>query len=347
MLNIKLRLGFLLKFAKKHWKLLLILGVIFGGLSFWRYQKNKASHQDLQFVSPQRQNLTKYLESSGKVEAKEKARLRFIAGGKVVYIGAQEGEWVEKWQTIATIDQATLQKQLQKDLNLYMQERWDWEETQDDIRYRALDTTERRTVDQSQWDLDNTVLDVEIRDISIKNTVLSSPFSGILTHSPTAVAGVQVLSTDYFEVVNPASLVFRAEVDEADISLVKPGQKTEIVLDAYPDDTIETYVSYVSYTSTQSTSGTVFVIEMPISASDLEYFRIGMNGDVKLVLDTRNDVLSIPIETTRQEDDKTVVDVKTEGENYETREIETDLETDDEYEVVSGLSEDDQILLPE
>lgn len=334
--------------AKEHWLLSLLILIGLLAVGYYLYQRTLTDEAELTFINPQRENLVKTLEVSGLVDASEKARLRFIVGGKVVYVGAEEGDTVKKWQTIATIDQATLNKQLQQDLNNYMKERWDWEETRDNIKDRAIDTTERRSVDKEQWDLENQVLNVEIRDIAINNTVLSAPFDGVLTVAPTAVAGVQLLASDYFEIVNPDSLQFLAEVDEADISLVKPGQQATITLDAYPDQEYETWVDYVAYTSSQSTSGTVFRVKFPINhLGGIELFRLGMNGDINIFLDERTDVITVPIIATKARDGKVLVDVKQPDGTTSEREIQVGMETDEKYEVLGGITEADEILLPE
>ncbi|MEN8253278.1 MAG: efflux RND transporter periplasmic adaptor subunit [Patescibacteria group bacterium] len=334
-------------FIKKHWKLSLFLVVIILGIIFWRYKKSQQNIEDLNFEKPQIENLTKVIEVSGVVDAKEKARLRFIAGGRVTYIGAQEGEEVKKWQTIASIDRATLKKQMQQDLNLYMKERWDFEQSKDDTGdYDLLPLETRRTRDKEQWDLENEVLDVEIASIAIKNTAIYAPFDGILTVSPSKVAGVQLLSTDYFELVNPKTLVFRATVDEADIAQIKKGQVASLELDSYPDKIFSSNVDYISYTSSQSSSGTVFIVEFPLSNGSLDELRIGMNGDVAITVDTRDQVMSIPFEATRERDDKILIDVKTGEKTFEEKEIKIDLETEEKVEVISGLSLEDEILIP-
>lgn len=170
----------------KRWKLIgLLLIVIIGG-GYLINSKSKSNQKELTFAHPQFRSITKTLEVSGVVDAKERVRLRFLAGGKLTYLGAKEGDQIKKWQTIATIDQATLQKQLDQDLNNYLKERWDWEQTRDDYVENAQGENQpipelsvRRTVDKAQWDLDNSVLNVEIRDIAIANTRLSSPINGI------------------------------------------------------------------------------------------------------------------------------------------------------------------------
>ncbi len=346
--KIKNRVNSLLQFLHKNWKKILIIVLIFGGGSGLHYKKTQAQKPQLTFKHPQYRNLTKVLEVSGIIDAKEKARLRFAAGGKVVYLGAKEGDWVKKWQTIATIDGRTLQKQLQKNLNLYMKERWDFEDTTEDYDYHVEPLDTRRNLDKTQWDLNNEVLDVEINNIAITNTVLSAPFAGILVSAPTNVTGVNLLATEAFELVNPDSLIFKAAIDEADIAQVNIDQTGEIFLDAYPDEAITTNVSYIAYKSNSSSTGTVFIAEFPILGEDLlNKYRLGMNGDVKIKLDSKENVLSVPFEATRERDDKVYVDVKTQYDQYQEKEVKTGLETDDYIEILSGLSENDEVLIPE
>lgn len=334
-------------FLKKRWKLLLILAVVLVGLWMWQ-QKSAASSTELNFIEVKRGDIVSSITISGRVDAKEKARLRFAAGGKVVYLGAKEGDQVKKWQSIATIDRAALQKQLQQNLNLYMKERYDFENLQDDIKDQILDTRENRAVAKDQYDLDNQVLNVEIQSIAIQNTTLSAPFAGVLTVSPTAVAGVQLSPTDYFEVVNPETLIFRAAIDEIDLHRVSLGQASEIVLDAYEDEIISSNLSYISYVSSESSSGTVFLMEFPLAGADMSKYRLGMNGDAMITLAKKENVLMVPLDAISERDGKVYIQIKADNkEQVEDREIEIGLESDDEVEVISGLVEGDQILLPE
>lgn len=337
----------LISLLKKKWKLVLVVLIVLGIVLLVVNSKNK-NKVVLVFEKPITQSITKTLDVSGHVDAKEKVRLRFPAGGKLTYVGAEEGDTVKKWQTVAAIDKATLQKQLDQDLNNYMKERWDWEEVVDENRDQALTLSERRSQDKDQWDLTNTVLTVEIRDLALQNTSLYSPFEGILTTAPTSVAGMQVLATDYFEIVNPNTLVFRAAVDESDISSIVVGQKATLVLDAFEDIEINTEVSYVSYTSTEASSGTSFIVEFPLSQTEIEQIlRIGMNGDIKILLEEKENVLTIPSIALIERDGITYVMVKSGENKSEEREVEIGLETDETVEVISGLSESDEVVIPE
>lgn len=337
----------ILVFLKKRWKLLLValivLSVVFGFL------QNRGKNQTvLKFVNPVKKDLVASITISGRIDAKEKAQMRFVAGGKLVYLGAKQGDLVKKWQSLATIDRSTLQKQMDQNLNLYMKERYDFEDTRDDIKDRTLDTQETRDVAKQQYDLDNQVLNVEIQNIAIANTTLYAPFEGILTVVPTNVTGVQLLATDYFEVVNPKTLIFRAAIDEIDMHRISKGQSGQVVLDAYDGETINTYISYVAYTSSESSSGTVFLVEFPIDSQDMEKYRIGMNGDAIIKISEKKNVLTVPLDAISERDDKVFVEVKANNkEGKEAKEIKVGLESEDEIEVLEGLNENDQVLLPE
>lgn len=332
---------------RSHWKISLFLLIALLGIGFWQYRQSQAKQVTLTFQKPHLGNLTKTIQVSGLIDAQQKVNLRFAAGGKVVYLGAKEGETVKKGQTIATIDRRELEKRLQQDLNAYMGERWDWEQQQDDNKDRALTTEDRRTTDQAQWDLNDTILNVEIREIAIKNTVLSAPFAGILVAAPTSVTGVNLLATDVFELIDPATLIFKAGVDEADIGFIKPGQTATIELDAYPDQILTTQVGTIDLRSSQSSSGTIFIVKLPINSQDIQHYRLGMNGDVTIEVETRENTMIIPIDAVRQRDDTTYVDVRTGEQTYEEREIETGLETDDDVEVLKGLTLENEVLIPE
>lgn len=343
----------ILNFFKKRWLLLVIVVLILGVIGFFFYSRSQANQQDLSFTNPEYRKLTKTLEVSGIIDAKEQANLRFALGGKIVYLGAKEGEIVKKGQTIAQIDARDLQKRLQQDLNAFLRERNDFEINQEQYDYNVETLERRRLLDEQQWDLNDTVLNVEIRDLSIQDTRLNAPFAGILVNSPVISTGINVLASEAFELVNPNTLVFKAAVDEADIANVTLGQTGRINLDAYPEEELTATVSSIDYKSQVSSSGTVFIVELPLTIPDLtgstllNKYRLGMNGDVTLELAEKDNVLSIPLDATRQRDGKTYVDVRTGEDTFAEREIQVGLETDDWIEVTGGLSTTDEVLLPE
>lgn len=340
--------------TNKKW-LLIIVGVIIIGVLFFSFKKSQATTKLQTFVHPERKSLSQTISINGVIDSSEKARIFFSTGGKVTFIGAKEGEWVKKGQTIVSIDNRIANKQLQQDLNNYMIERLNWEQLQDDEVRNGFgepepiaDIRTRRYIEQAQNKLDNSVLNVEIRSIAIQEASFRSPIEGILTKSPTTITGIPLSPSDVFEVVNPNKFFLKIAIDETDVGLIKEGMKASIELDAYPDITLDGSIRNIAFSGTQGTSGTLFLAEIELDNLDTlsKILRYGMNGNAKIILAQIDDALVIPLESTRTKDGQTVVDVKQNNGQIEERVIYTGLETDEEIEIIKGLMETDEIALP-
>lgn len=310
---------------------------------------NRGRNQQAEFSEYQlsRQDISQILVLSGTLDAKERVYLNFLAGGKLVYLGAKEGDWVEKWQTIATVDYQDLQKSLEKNLNFYENRRLDWDAQLEEDKDQVLSNDEQRARQQNQNLLENTVLDVELISVAVDNRVMSAPFAGILLTVPTSVTGVTLSPTDFFELLNPQTLLIRAEVDEIDLPLLSLGQKANLIFNAYSEENIDSEITFIAPKSTVGSSGTVFEIELPVpGVADLSKYRIGMNADVEIELAKKTDVLVVPLEAINNQDGQTIVKVKSQNsQGYENRVIELGLESDEMAEVVSGLAEGEVILI--
>ncbi len=335
----------LLSLAKKFWWVILIL--VIAGLVAWSWwsgkQKTKA---ELELVNPQARDLVQTVDFSGRVDAKERVGLHFGVTGKLVYLGAESGDTVKKWQTIASLDQRSLQKQLDKTLSFYETQRWTYEEQEDGREYRWLDESEQRTADQDQQALDRSVMDVELQYLAFEGYSLTAPFAGILVQAPHNVTGVQVNPTDVWELINPETLYFRVWVDETEIEEVKVGQQGLIKLDAYPDREYRGEVAKISYQTVDTAEGAVFMVEIKfLDEVNIEEVRAGLNGEVQLLKDDRQGVLSIPVDALLSKNGDVYVEVWNQGQREE-KIVELGLETQDYVEIVSGLSPQDQVILP-
>lgn len=336
-------------FFTKHWKKLLILLVlvVLGYFGWQRYQKNGQEYEQHQ---AQNRSLTQTLELSGEIDAKRKENLHFQAGGLVTYYPHQEGDKLEKFETIASLDQRQLKKTLKKRLNLYAKELNDFSQTRDDheeaIEANDIDLELKRILENAQYDLDNAVIDVELQDLSIKLSRIYAPFAGILTSSPITSPNVNVLATDTFTIVDPFSLYFKADLDESDLSKVKENMPATITLDAYSDLKLDSTVTNISYAAKETTTGTTYEIEFSLPKSDLENLRLGLNGTSTIILSEKQSTLTVPLETVFEDEKSTFVYLK-KGSEIIKQPVETGISNNTYIEITFGLSPGDTVLFGE
>lgn len=332
---------------KKWWLLAIGVGLLIGRSV---YLSRQADQPEYTYVPVESRTITETLDVSGAVDAKEKAQLHFPASSRLTWLGVHEGEMVKKWQSIASVDTRTLQKQMEINQNMHGKQFRAFEGTLETYDYyddSGLTEAERRVVESAQLDLRNSALNVEISDLAIKLSNVYSPIEGIVTRIDQKNVGALVLPTDVFEIVNPKTLHFTVVVDEQDIGLVKEQQLAEVVLDAFDDETIQAVVSSIAFVpSTGQTGGTGYEVELALdNVNEQRVYRLGMNGEVKIVLNRKEDVISIPLDSLFERDGKTYTRIL-EGGTVTEREVETGLEDEEWVEVITGVTVNETIAVP-
>lgn len=327
------------------------IGLILSGVFFLPKIKGR-DKEKIVTTKVKRTALKKVISASGKVKSEKEVNLKFQTSGRLAWVGVKEGDSVKKWQAIASLDKEELQKKLEKEINDYMKERWDFEEgretyhvTTDDLDKYTLTNTAKKILEKAQFDLNNTVLDVEIAHYTRELATLVSPTEGIVTHIDTPVTGVNITpATAVFTVVDPNEVVFEANVDEVDIGWIKEGQKVILTLDAYPEEEIETEVGKISFTATTTRGGgTAFPVKITLPENKDLKFKLGMNGDVEIILQEKENVLVVPPEAIMKKGKKYYVFVVQNG-VAKKQEVTIGLETETETEILEGVSEKDEII---
>ncbi len=329
-------LSFLKKLINKKVIIALIILLI-----AWTVGNRNAQNKSLIKTYRVSQNTLKStVSASGKIDSNQSTNLHFQTGGQLAWINAKQGDYVKKGQTIASLNTQVLQKQLKEDLNTYFKTRLTFEDTKDSQQNQIITDTLKRIAQRSQADLENSVTDVEIRDLAVRFSTISSPIDGYIISNPTVYPGSNVLVTDTIvTVANTQDLQFLAEVDETDIGKVLTGQEASITLDAYPEDTFISKISLIGQKAiTTSTGATAF--NTTFNMDTQKQFLIGMNGTAQIEVGRAENVNSVPLEAIT--DDKYVY-VKS-GKKFSKKEIEKGIESDTDVEIKSGLKEGDVIL---
>lgn len=297
-------------------------------------------------------DLRQTISASGKVKAETQVTLKFQTSGQLAWVGVKKGDRVKKWQAIASLDKRELEKKLKKELNDYLNERWDFQgdretyhvSTDNLDRYTLTDAI-RRILEKAQFDLESTVIDVEIADLAVKLATIVSPIDGLVTEIDTPVAGVNITpATATFTIADPAVMIFEAKIDETDLGYIQEGQKAIITLDTYEDQEFEGTISKIDFAATSTSGGgTAFPAEIRLPNNEGLQFRLGMNGDAEIIIEEKTQALSVPDEAIKEEEGQSYVEIL-KGKKIQKVPVKTGLSTDDRIEIVSGLEEGQEII---
>jgi HlyD family secretion protein len=135
-----------------------------------------------------------------------------------------------------------------------------------------------------------------------------------------------------------------AYVDETDIGRVRTGQRVHFTVDTYGDHEFRGQVSAV-YPQAQIRDNVVnYVTVVKFRPPSDRTLRPEMTAAVRIALETRRQVLTLPLRAVRREAGRAFV-WQPRGETFERRWIATGSRDDNYWEIVDGLEEGDEVTI--
>jgi HlyD family secretion protein len=146
---------------------------------------------------------------------------------------------------------------------------------------------------------------LELAQISLEDVTIQAPSAGtiiatnvvpgqVIASSTNSPSGGTILMT----LANLGSVYDSTLVNESDIGKVKPGQTATITVDAYPNRVFRGVVEKIEPRATVQQSVTMFPVKIRIENMDGALMP-GMNSDVSILVENRQDVLAVPVDAVR------------------------------------------------
>lgn len=272
--------------------------------------------------------------SAGTFEYNVSKSIVAMTSGTVASINVSEGDWISAGQSILTISNASISTSLQSANNGI--------------------TSAELTLDTAQLSADTAQRNLEITEDLIDDYEITAPISGVIASLGFDV-GDEITATNMataaiVEIFDLSSMEFTMYVDELEISNIKAGQTVIVTSDSFDGLEFEGVVEKVTLSGI-STSG---VTNYPITVRLTEYGELlpGMNVSAEIIVEEVDQVLSIPIEAVSRGNTVLIVDSSSKGDaedsvpaGYSRVIIELGSNDSDYIEVLSGLSETDQVVI--
>ncbi|MCF8222515.1 MAG: efflux RND transporter periplasmic adaptor subunit [Bacteroidales bacterium] len=209
---------------------------------------------------------------------------------------------------------------------------------------------------------------------NLTKTTVYAPMSGtvssLLVEQGERVVGTEMMSgTEVLRIADLTRMEARVEVNENDIIKVSLNDTAIIEVDAYLDHKFKGIVTEIANsakttgaTSDQVTTFDVKILVLPSSYSSLENngdnnpFRPGMSTTVEIQTETRQDIITVPIQsvtirtdssnaalTLADEEEKTIV-FESDGTYALAREVKTGIQDNNFIEIISGVQENAEVI---
>lgn len=192
---------------------------------------------------------------------------------------------------------------------------------------------------------------LSISNDQLENYEVISDIDGMITSLPFKVGDVVPQGTLLTTISNKDKMEFKIPVDELDVAKLSYDQKVEVSIDAIPETEYEPIAGRIALIPLEgTTTAGITDYYVTIEITDTDNIRISMSANADIIINRCENVLCLPIDAVTSEDRKTFVDILTRNEdgttNIETREIKVGASDSTYYEVISGVSEGEEIIIP-
>lgn len=316
------------------------------------------------------ETLEQSVEASGTLAPASTTELSFEAAGTVTTVSAAAGDIVAAGQTLATIDTLQLDAQLlsaQADLAQAQADLAELEDADDDS------TASEAKIAAAEAAVEVAQAAVDEADAARSDATLTAPIAGLVTSvgievgdvtsasggsgssssssgSPstgssgtgTSSSSATTTATTAFTIVSTDSWTVDVTVGEADADLIAAGNQVELATD--DGDSFFGTVSEVGVLPSTTSGTAAYPVTIAVTGSP-EGLYDGISVTAQIIYERRSEVLTVPAAAvTTADGTSTVTLVADDGSQTETV-VEVGETADSLTEILSGLSEGDEVLV--
>ncbi len=366
----------------KKWIIIAVVVVVVVVAAIGYQKTRKQEIPDVRIVAVEKGEITKAVVATGEIRPLAVAEVKSKIGGVVRRFYVEEGEKVTRGQNLAEIVPTATPEEL-----VYARERVETARYQRELSERKFKRLEKLSgkglvsdeeidVAETQLSIDAARYDAALAELrvleqgsgsgttgagetrssqtasALSDMIIASPISGIvLSRNVDEGSSVIAMSSAYggtslMTLADVSRMHFEGDVDESDVAKIEAGMPAKVFVDAYPDTTFEGVLTRIAPQGLKQEGVVNFKVEAELSGEST-IMKTGMSADVQLVLDSREDVLTLPEGAIIYEGDSTFVETVDAGaDGGKTRvPVEVGLSDGIKTEILDGIDEGTEVVL--
>ena len=186
---------------------------------------------------------------------------------------------------------------------------------------------------------------------SSSNTLIRSTVTGTILDVPIKVGNSVIQSNNFNDgttiasVADMSDMLFVGKIDETEVGKVSVGMPMEITIGAMQDQTLTAELEYVSPKGIEESGAILFEMKAAMSIPSNIFVRAGYSANAEIILDKREDVLTIPESSVEFNGDTAFVYLVTnqKPQEFQRKPVKIGLSDGIKIEVTDGLKVNDKI----
>ena len=295
---------------------LLALLIIWTFVFLWK--KSRPVHTSYQIETAAMATIEKRTVATGKVEPRNEILIKPQMSGIIAEVYKEPGDIVQSGDIIAKIqvvpDMVNLssaesrlsraqlaadqsQSNYERDRKLYESgviSKEEFEKVQ--LQYKN-DQEELRAANDN---LSLVRTGITKSSAQISNTLVRSTINGTILDIPVKVGNSVIQSNNFNDgttiasVANLSDMLFEGKIDETEVGKLAVNMPMEITIGAIQDRTIPALLEYVSPKGIEQSGAVLFEMKAALEMPDDLFIRAGYSANAEIILDSRQEVLSVP-----------------------------------------------------
>ena len=285
-------------------------------LSIFACSKKKDDTLTIPLEPVSRQTIVVQAEATGVVEPINVIEVKSKSSGQIVAMPVETGTAVKPGDLIVQLDTRDTRNayaQAKADLdaaNVNLTVARQSKDRADQLyKERIITATEREAAQVAYANAQATVLRnraaLDIKAQGLEEATVRAPVNGTVIDKPVALGQVIMSGTNsanggttIIKMADLSKVRVRTLVNETDIGKIRPGLTATVTVDAFPDRPFTGTVEKIEPQATIQQSVTMFPVLVSID-NQARLLMPGMNGEVSIQVDRRDNVLAVPNDAVR------------------------------------------------
>lgn len=302
-------------------------------------EKKTKTEIPVKIAQAERGAISSYLEFDSILETESAIDIHSESSGLVTEILAEVGDVVESGKILARLENEDERINVKESLSRFKHLQSKFKRVED-LFSRSL--INQQEYDTEKFDLEQSEIAYERARIRLEDTIIKAPINGIVSIRNTQIGERVTTSKKLFTLMNPKELFAQISIPGQYLLSIHKGLPAEIVSEIIEGISYAASVKIVSPTIDPA-SGTCSVKVMVDDNGSMPIYP-GMFVSVRLVLDTKTDVVLIPKSAIVHEGERTFI-YKVEDSIARKMAFESGYENASNVESIAGIEEGDFIIV--